>query len=127
MFFNATKTTSERIVIDEVKSLPTTEMEALLQKFDGEYVVFTARTERGRIPLSVDEYNVTFPPSSEYAQRYCRVRKLRPIEREMSIEKIQQYELRRYRACCKHGGLSVSILWAPYKVGSKNSHNQTNH
>ena len=119
MFFNATKTTSERIVIDEVKSLPTTEMEALLQKFDGEYVVFTARTERGRIPLSVDEYNVTFPPSSEYANRYCRVRRLRPIEREMSIEKIQQYELRRYRACCKHGGLSVSILWAPYKTNKK--------
>ena len=121
MFFNATKTTSERIVIDEVKSLPTTEMEALLQKFDGEYVVFTARTERGRIPLLEDEYNVTFPPSSEYAQRYCRVRKLRPIEREMSIEKIQQYELRRYRACCKHGGLSVSILWAPFKNKQKSN------
>ena len=120
MFFNATKTTSERIVIDEVKSLPTTEMEALLQKFDGEYVVFTARTERGRIPLLENEYNVTFPPSSEYAQRYCRIRRLRPIEREMSIEKIQQYELRRYRACCKHGGLSVSILWAPYKTNKKN-------
>ena len=120
MFFNATKTTSERIVIDEVKSLPTTEIEALLQKFDGEYVVFTARTERGRIPLLEDEYNVTFPASSQYANRYCRVRKLRPIEREMSIEKIQQYELGRYRACCKHGGLSVSILWAPYKNKQKN-------
>ena len=127
MYFNATRINSERIVIDEVKSLPTTEIEALLQKFDGEYVVFTARTERGRIPLLEDEYNVTFPQSSKYANRYCRIRRLRPIEREMSIEKIQQYELRRYRACCKHGGLSVSILWAPYKVGSKNSHNQTNH
>ena len=94
MFFNATKTTSERIVIDEVKSLPTTEMEALLQKFDGEYVVFTARTERGRIPLLEDEYNVTFPASSQYANRYCRIRRLQPIEREITIEKIQPYELK---------------------------------
>ena len=127
MYFNATKINSERIVIDQVDTLPTTAIGALLQKFDGEYVVFTARTERGRIPLLEDEYNVTFPQSSKYANRYCRIRRLRPIEREMSIEKIQQYELRRYRSCCKFGGLSVSILWAPYKVGSKNSHNQTNH
>ena len=119
MFFNATKINSERIVIDQVDTLHTTAIGALLQKFDGEYVVFTARTERGRIPLLEDEYNVTFPQSSKYANRYCRVRKLRPIEREMSIEKIQQYELRRYRACCKHGGLSVSILWAPYKNKQK--------
>ena len=121
MYFNATKINSERIEVNQIDTLPTTEIEALLQKFDGEYVVFTARTERGRIPLSVDEYNVTFPPSSQYANRYCRVRKLRPIEREMTIEKIQQYELRRYRACCKHGGLSVSILWAPYKNKQKNN------
>ena len=127
MFFNATKSNTTTIEVNQIDTLPTTEIEALLQKFDGEYVVFTARTERGRIPLLEDEYNVVFPASSQYANRYCRVRKLRPIEREMSIEKIQQYELRRYRACCKHGGLSVSILWAPYKVGSKKSHNQTNH
>ena len=115
MYFNATKINSERIEVNQIDTLPTTEIEALLQKFDGEYVVFTARTERGRIPLLEDEYNVVFPASSQYANRYCRVRRLRPIEREMTIEKIQQYELRRYRACCKHGGLSVSILWAPYK------------
>ena len=127
MYFNATRQSGRLIEVNQIDTLPTTEIEALLQKFDGEYVVFTARTEPGRIPLLEDEYNVTFPQSSKYANRYCRVRKLRPIEREMSIEKIQQYELGRYRACCKHGGLSVSILWAPYKVGSKNSHNQTNH
>ena len=121
MFFNATKSNTTTIEVNQIDTLPTTEIEALLQKFDGEYVVFTARTERGRIPLLEDEYNVTFPPSSEYAQRYCRVRRLRPIEREMSIEKIQQYELRRYRACCKHGGLSVSILWAPYKNKQQNN------
>ena len=115
MFFNATKSNTTTIEVNQIDTLPTTEIEALLQKFDGEYVVFTARTERGRIPLLEDEYNVVFPASSQYANRYCRVRKLRPIEREMSIEKIQQYELGRYRACCKHGGLSVSILWAPYK------------
>ena len=119
MFFNATKSNTTTIEVNQIDTLPTTPIGALLQKFDGEYVVFTARTERGRIPLLEDEYNVTFPPSSEYAQRYCRVRRLRPIEREMSIEKIQQYELRRYRACCKHGGLSVSILWAPYKNKQK--------
>ena len=119
MYFNATKSNTTTIEVNQIDTLPTTPIGALLQKFDGEYVVFTARTERGRIPLSVDEYNVTFPPSSEYAQRYCRIRRLRPIEREMSIEKIQQYELRRYRACCKHGGLSVSILWAPYKNKQK--------
>ena len=120
MFFNATKSNTTTIEVNQIDTLPTTEIEALLQKFDGEYVVFTARTERGRIPLLEDEYNVTFPPSSEYAQRYCRIRRLRPIEREMSIGKIQQYELRRYRACCKHGGLSVSILWSPYKTNKKN-------
>ena len=119
MFFNATKSNTTTIEVNQIDTLPTTEIEALLQKFDGEYVVFTARTERGRIPLLEDEYNVTFPPSSEYAQRYCRIRRLRPIEREMTIVKIQQYELRRYRACCKHGGLSVSILWAPYKNKQK--------
>ena len=119
MYFNATKINSERIEVNQIDTLPTTEIEALLQKFDGEYVVFTARTERGRIPLLEDEYNVTFPQSSKYANRYCRVRKLRPIEREMSIEKIQQYELRRYRTCCKYGGLSVSILWAHYKTNKK--------
>ena len=126
MFFNATKSNTTTIEVNQIDTLPTTEIEALLQKFDGEYVVFTARTERGRIPLLEDEYNVTFPQSSKYVNRYCRIRRLRPIEREMSIEKIQQYERRRYRACCKHGGLSVSILWAPFKnklkVGSKNSH-----
>ena len=127
MYFNATRQSGRLIEVNQIDTLPTTEIEALLQKFDGEYVVFTARTERGRIPLLEDEYNVVFPASSQYANRYCRIRRLRPIEREMSIEKIQQYELGRYRACCKHGGLSVSILWAPYKVGSKNSHNQTNH
>ena len=119
MYFNATKINSERIVIDQVDTLPTTAIGALLQKFDGEYVVFTARTERGRIPLLEDEYNVTFPQSSKYANRYCRIRRLRPIEQKMSIEKIQQYELRRYRTCCKYGGLSVSILWAPYKNKQK--------
>ena len=119
MFFNATKANTTTIEVNQIDTLPTTEIEALLQKFDGEDVVFTARTERGRIPLLEDEYNVTFPQSSKYVNRYCRVRKLRPIEREMSIEKIQQYELRRYRACCKHGGLSVSILWAPYKNKQK--------
>ena len=119
MFFNATKSNTTTIEVNQIDTLPTTEIEALLQKFDGEYVVFTARTERGRIPLLEDEYNVTFPQSSKYANRYCRVRRLRPIEREMSIEKIQQYEFRRYRACCKHGGLSVSILWAPYKTNKK--------
>ena len=116
----STKSNTTTIEVNQIDTLPTTEIEALLQKFDGEYVVFTARTERGRIPLLEDEYNVTFPQSSKYANRYCRIRRLRPIEREMSIEKIQQYELRRYRACCKHGGLSVSILWAPYKNKQKN-------
>ena len=120
MFFNATKSNTTTIEVNQIDTLPTTEIEALLQKFDGEYVVFTARTERGRIPLLEDEYNVTFPASSQYANRYCRIRRLRPIEREMTIVKIQQYELRRYRACCKHGGLSVSILWAPYKTNKKN-------
>ena len=119
MYFNATKSNTTTIVVNQIDTLPTTEIEALLQKFDGEYVVFTARTERGRIPLLEDEYNVTFPASSQYANRYCRIRRLRPIEREMTVEKIQQYELRRYRACCKHGGLSVSILWAPYKTNKK--------
>ena len=119
MYFNATKTNSTTIEVNQIDTLPSSEMEALLQKFDGEYVVFTARTERGRIPLLEDEYNVTFPPSSEYAHKYCRIRRLQPIEREMSIEKIEQYELRRYRACCKHGALSVSILWAPYKTKLK--------
>ena len=119
MYFNATRQSGRLIEVNQIDTLPTTEIEALLQKFDGEYVVFTARTERGRIPLLEDEYNVTFPASSQYANRYCRIRRLRPIEREMSIEKIQQYELRRYRACCKHGGLSVSILWAPYKNKQK--------
>ena len=119
MFFNATKSNTTTIEVNQIDTLPTTEIEALLQKFDGEYVVFTARTERGRIPLLEDEYNVTFPQSSKYANRYCRIRRLRSIEREMSIEKIQQYELGRYRACCKHGGLSVSILWAPFKNKQK--------
>ena len=121
MFFNATKSNTTTIEVNQIDTLPTTEIEALLQKFDGEYVVFTARTERGRIPLLEDEYNVTFPQSSKYANRYCRIRRLRPIEREMTVEKIQQYELRRYSACCKHGGLSVSILWAPYKNKQKTS------
>ena len=115
MYFNATRQSGRLIEVNQIDTLPTTAIGALLQKFDGEYVVFTARTERGRIPLLEDEYNVTFPQSSKYANRYCRIRRLRPIEREMTVEKIQQYELRRYRACCKHGGLSVSILWAPYK------------
>ena len=119
MYFNATKSNTTTIEVNQIDTLPTTPIEALLQKFDGEYVVFTARTERGRIPLLEDEYNVTFPQSSKYANRYCRIRRLRPIEREMSSEKIQQYELRRYRACCKHGGLSVSVLWAPYKTNKK--------
>ena len=119
MFFNATKSNTTTIEVNQIDTLPTTPIGALLQKFDGEYVVFTARTERGRIPLLEDEYNVTFPASSQYANRYCRIRRLRPIEREMSIEKIQQYELRRYRSCCKFGGLSVSILWAPYKNKQK--------
>ena len=119
MYFNATKSNTTTIEVNQIDTLPTTEIEALLQKFDGEYVVFTARTERGRIPLLEDEYNVVFPASSQYANRYCRIRRLRPIEREMSIEKIQQYELRRYRSCCKFGGLSVSILWAPYKNKQK--------
>ena len=119
MYFNATRQSGRLIEVNQIDTLPTTEIEALLQKFDGEYVVFTARTERGRIPLLEDEYNVVFPASSQYANRYCRIRRLRPIEREMSIEKIQQYELRRYRSCCKFGGLSVSILWAPYKNKQK--------
>ena len=119
MYFNATKSNTTTIEVNQIDTLPTTAIGALLQNFDGEYVVFTARTERGRIPLLEDEYNVVFPASSQYANRYCRIRRLRPIEREMSIEKIQQYELRRYRSCCKHGGLSVSILWAPYKNKQK--------
>ena len=121
MYFNATKTNSTTIEVNQIDTLPTSEMDALLQKFDGEYVVFTARTERGRIPLLENEYNVTFPPSSEYAQKYCRIRRLQPIECEMSIEKIEQYELRRYRACCKHGALSVSILWAPFRNKQKSN------
>ena len=112
---------STTIAVNQIDALPTTEIDALLAKFEGEYVVFTARTERGRIPLLEDEYNVTFPLRSEYAQRYCRIRRLQPIEHEMSIEKIEQYELRRYRACCKHGALSVSILWAPYKNKQKSN------
>ena len=119
MYFNATILTGRQIEVNQIDTLPTSEIEALLAKYDGEYVVFTARTERGRIPLLEGEYNVTFPQSSEYAQRYCRIRRLQPIEHEMSIEKIEQYELRRYRKCCKHGALSVSILWAPYKTKLK--------
>ena len=119
MYFNATRQSGRLIEVNQIDTLPTTAIGALLQKFDGEYVVFTARTERGRIPLLEDEYNVTFPQSSKYANRYCRIRRLRPIEQKMSIEKIQQYELRRYRTCCKYGGLSVSILWAPYKNKQK--------
>ena len=119
MYFNATKQSGRLIEVNQIDTLHTTEIEALLQKFDGEYVVFTARTERGQIPLLEDEYNVTFTQSSKYANRYCRIRRLRPIERDITIEKIEQYELRRYRACCTHGGLSVSILWAPYKNKQK--------
>ena len=121
MYFNAITTNARTIEVNQIDTLPTTEIEALLAKYDGEYVVFTARTERGRIPLLEGEYNVTFPQSSEYAQKFCRIRRLQPIEREMSIEKIEQYELRRYRACCKHGALSVSILWAPYKNKQKSN------
>ena len=76
MYFNATRQSGRIIEVNQIDTLPTTEIEALLQKFDGEYVVFTARTERGRIPLLEDEYNVVFPASSQYANRYCRVRKL---------------------------------------------------
>ena len=121
MYFNAQKINTTTIAVNQIDALPTSEIEALLAKYDGEYVVFTARTERGRIPLLDDEYKVIFPSSSQYAQKYCRIRRLQPIEREMSIEKIEQYELRRYRACCKHGALSVSILWAPYKNKQKSN------
>lgn len=119
MYFNASKISSTTIAVNQIDTLPTSEMEALLTKFEGEFVVFTARTEQGRIPLLDDEYKVIFPPCSEYANKYCRIRRLRPIEREMTVEKIEQYELRRYRACCKHGGLSVSVIWVPFRNKQK--------
>ena len=115
MYYSAIKHYSGVIEINEVDALPTTEMEALLMRFNGEYVVFSSRTERGKIPLLEDEYIVKFPKDSIHANKYCRIRRLRPRERNKSIAEIERYELERCRKYCKHGILNVSVLWAPFK------------